>query len=94
MNQEISRNSCLITIFPQNFWVKPRIGLACMPGYIIEMKQKNKSAYVDFRTDVETSRNRHIQLVEKDERLISFNYQNLHTPEQSLYKKYNGGIEN
>ena len=41
------------------------------------MKQKNKSAYVDFRTDVETSRNRHIQLVEKDERLISFNYQNL-----------------
>ena len=75
MNQEISRNSCLITIFPQNFWVKPGIGLAWMPDYYFEMKQKNKSAYVDFRTDVETSRNRHIQLVEKDERLISFNYQ-------------------
>ena len=41
------------------------------------MKQKNKSAYVDFRTDVETSLDGHIQLVEKDERLISFIYQNL-----------------
>ena len=77
MNQKISRNSRLITIFPQNFWVKPRIGLAWMADYYIEMKQKEKSAYVDFRTDVETSRYRHIQLVEKDERLISFNYQNL-----------------
>ena len=38
MNQEISRNSCLITIFPQNFWVKPRIGLAWMPDYY-DMKQ-------------------------------------------------------
>ena len=36
------------------------------------MKQKEKSAYVDFRTDVETSLDRHIQLVEKDGCLISF----------------------
>ena len=43
-----------------------------MPGYYIEMKQKEKSANVDFRTEVETSRYRHIQLVEKDERLICF----------------------
>jgi len=41
------------------------------------MKQKEKSSYVDFRTDVEISRYSHIQLVEKDERLISFNYQKL-----------------
>ena len=59
-----------------------------MPDYYIEMKQKEKSAYVDFRTDVETSRNRHIQLVEKDERLISFNYQNTN----QFYKICNGDL--
>ena len=51
-------------------WFKPRIGLACMPGYFIEMKEKD--TYVNSITDVETSRYRHIQLVREDGRLICF----------------------
>ena len=36
------------------------------------MKTKKKSACIDFRTNLEMSPNRHVQLVDSDERLISF----------------------
>jgi hypothetical protein len=44
-----------------------------MPGNM-SMKTKKKSACIDFRTNLETSLNGHIQLVDSNERLISFNY--------------------
>jgi hypothetical protein len=95
MNQKNNKNSRLITIYHQNIWVKPVTGLAYLPGYYsMKMKEqeKEKSTCIDFQTDVETSRHRHIQLVESDKSLISFNYQNLQTANQ-LCKICNGGLE-
>ena len=43
-----------------------------MPGNM-SMKTKKKSACIDFRTNLETSPNGYIQLVDSNERLISFN---------------------
>ena len=79
MNQKNNKNSRVITIYTQNIWVKPVTGLAYLPGNYSSMKEKEKekSTCIDFQTDVETSLNRHIQLVESDKSLISFNYQNL-----------------
>ena len=42
-----------------------------MPGNM-SMKTKKKSACIDFRTNLETSPNGHIQLVDSNERLIFF----------------------
>ena len=36
-------------------------------------QEQEKSTCIDFQTDVETSRHRHIQLVESDKSLIFFN---------------------
>ena len=69
--------------------------VAYLPGYYsMKMKEQEqeKSTCIDFQTDVETSRHRHIQLVESDKSLISFNYQNLQTANQ-LCKICNGGLE-
>ena len=85
------KNSRLISTFYHNFRLNPRTGLFGMAGYY---SMNKKSACIDFRTNLENSLEGHNQLVDSNERLISFHYQTLHTPVQSIYKKYNGGIEN
>ena len=87
------KNSRLILTFHHNFWLNSRTGLDSMPGNM-SMKTKKKSACIDFRTNLENSLEGHNQLVDSNERLISFHYQLSYIPVESLYKKYNGGIEN
>ena len=91
MNRKNNKNPRLITIFNHNFRLNSRTGLFGMAGYY---SMNKKSACIDFRTNLETSLNGHIQLVDSNERLISFHYQLSHIPVELLYKKYNGGIEN
>ena len=57
------------TTFHHNFWRNSRTGLDFMAGNT-SMKTKKKSACIDFRTNLEMSPNRHVQLVDSDERLI------------------------
>jgi hypothetical protein len=90
MNRKNNKNPRLITIFHHNFWLNSRTRLDFMPGNM-SMKTKKKSACIDFRTNLETSLNGHIQLVDSNERLISFHYQLSHIPVEPLYKKYHGG---
>ena len=65
-------NPRLITIFNHNFRLNSRTGLFGMTGYY---SMNKKSACIDFRTNLENSLEGHNQLVDSNERLISFNYQ-------------------
>ena len=66
------KNSRLISTFYHNFRLNPRTGLFGMTGYY---SMNKKSACIDFRTNLENSLEGHNQLVDSNERLISFHYQ-------------------
>ena len=66
------KNSRLISTFYRNFRLNPSLRLFGMAGYY---SMNKKSACIDFRTNLENSLEGHNQLVDSNERLISFNYQ-------------------
>jgi hypothetical protein len=85
-NYQFSRGK--FPVLHHNFRLNPRTGLFGMTGYY---SMNKKSACIDFRTNLENSLEGHNQLVDSNERLISFHYQLSHIPVELLYKKYHGG---
>ena len=67
------KNSCLNSIFHQNIRVKPETGSFCITH---EDSMKQKEITTEFTTDVETSLNGHIQLVESGNDSFFFPFTN------------------